>query len=319
MIVDWKKNCDSIYESKKLTSGDRWDKKSYGKQKLVYLNFLVKVKKMTREECFEEWKKLDSEKEKAEKFSFSDEELQEDFESFLRLSRLKEYSSMNFRKELKPVKIYSVEMKFINGLNAPLWIRQYWGAMLFYYKFESQNTVRVEKKPSVNSWAINHTVYKDKRYGANCQDEIARYSLADPKNPVLVNFLSGRNESRLNYVPSFMSNRGRIVGVYNSIEEIDDFISLIAPTRSTCSSCGALFETTSKTKRSLCEKCYEEYRRKYNATKEYSRKVKKGILKCPDKTRLLSCLSPGNREASESVSRKNASHAIWVRDRDEMK
>ncbi len=269
MIVDWARNCERIFEEKRLTEDEPIDTKIKYKQELIYLQYLINVKLLIdKADLFEEWFKIENRCAQSVYYIEDNRQLLCEFEKIYHKAKRLVYTRINYKEHLKPVKIYKSEIDFLNGLDVPLWVKQYWAGLLFYYKFQVQNFKRVQKSRTVNSWCMRHvTDVETKRYGSNSQDRIAHYrtQLKEQGIDVFLDYLKVKNDNYPTYKPAFLANSGEVVFQAETINEIDKFIKMIKISKCTCTECGREFEKKSKTKRTLCDKCYKNYRKKYKA------------------------------------------------------
>lgn len=270
MIVDWAKNCEKIFETKKLTMEDSADKLYKYKQEFVYLQYLAQVKLYDEQEIYDEWKRISNRNAPSAIGEFNEVDSLSDFQKIYSKAKRYTFTRLNFKEHLKPIKIYKAEVDFLNGLDVPLWVKQYWACLLFYYKFESQNTKRVQKSHCVNTWCMRQvTGIEVTRYGSVCQDRIARCRMrmrTEGTEP-FTDYLKLRLDHYPTYKPNFLQNSGDVAYKTDSINTISEFIKLIGPNTAICTKCGKEFVKSSKTKRTLCDECYKDYRRNYNIQK----------------------------------------------------
>ena len=257
MILDWAKHCEKIYNTKELSRDDPADNKRHFAQEIIYLCYLRDVLGKNELQCYKEWKKITNGV--ASIFKDDEEQLLIEFNSLYKKSLGKKYQSINYSKKLNPVNIYNAEILFLNKLNVPMWVKQYWLCLLVYYKFMIQKYNRVQKTKTLNSWAIRQTEYKVKNYGGVCQDKIASYKVNSSK-PIIKDYNKASNETYPTYVPAFLKKKGKIKYVCDDIDQIKDILQLLKPTCKKCEVCGKKFPVNPKTKRNLCEKCYKKYR-----------------------------------------------------------
>lgn len=258
MIVDWKLNCEHINRTKTLTDQDPSDAKYKYKQELIYLKYLMNIKKMDKQKCYREWLKITNGT--ASIFRTDKLGCNAQFNKMYQKANNYSYTKLNYAKRLEPIHIYKQEIDFLNNLDAPLWVRQYWACLLFYYKFESQNTQRVQKSTTLNTWCIKHTDIKTKRYGSKCQDIIAQYK--NKLNIKVINdYIKIGRDHYSSYKPDFIQTDGEVIYTAKTINEIDKFLKLIKPSMNICTKCGKEFIKTPRTQRTICEECYYKHRR----------------------------------------------------------
>lgn len=270
MIVDWAKNCERIFKTKKLTMDDAADRLYKYKQEFVYLQYLAQVKLYDEQEVYDEWKRISNRNAPSAIGEFNEAESMADFQKIYGKAKKYTFTRINFKEHLKPIKIYRGEVDFLNKLDVPLWVKQYWACLLFYYKFESQNTKRVQKSRCLNTWCMRQvTGVNDIRYGSHCQDRIAqcRMRMREKGTEPFTDYLKLRLDHYPTYKPNFLQSSGEVAYETDSVNTVDEFIKLIGPNMSICTECGKEFEKSSKTKRTVCDECYKKYRRAYNIQK----------------------------------------------------
>ena len=260
MILDWAEACDEIFNTHRLLRSDPSDNKSYYKQEIIYLRYLRDVKGYTADECYMNWLALENGTASAQIADAST--LRFLFHRAFGQSYVL-YRTLDCQHRLAPVTIYQSEIDFLNQLDMPLWVKQYWMALLVYFKFGSQISATVAKTPTLNAWCIRQTAYKDKRYGSKCQDKITKYQQS-LSNVVIKVAPPISDEKYVSYEPTFLTKDGQPVIVLASLRSIQAAISLVKPSYCTCEKCGRQFEKSAKQKRTMCDTCYHEWRITYN-------------------------------------------------------
>jgi len=157
MIVDWARNCETIWNTKRLSTDTPEDIRQLFKQELIYLRYLVDVRKYTKEECRSEWEQLANGS--ASMCLADPEDLSRGFAHTWSKAASFNIDPYHYDRPLQPIQIFQSEINFINSLPVPLWARQYWCALLVYYKFQRQNLTsdkEVTKTRTVTQWACRH-------------------------------------------------------------------------------------------------------------------------------------------------------------------
>lgn len=266
MIIDWVDNNNRIFKTKQLADEDASDRKISFRQEIVYIAFLVNEKKYTREQCFKEWRRLKN----GQASHFADDKEQQQIAFDRVWNKVQdERAQARYTAKILPITIFKSEIDFINGLDAPLWMRQYWAALLFYYKFAIQFYPTVQKSTSLNAWCLRHTVYKKKNYGGNCQDLLSEKQ-RKLGNGIIQNNMPVGKDRYPTYVPLFLAadKSTDVVQTFARLNQIDEFLALIKPPSAICTMCGKEFTLSSYTKRQVCEECYKAYRTQYYAQKK---------------------------------------------------
>ena len=277
MIIDWVKNSKEIQKTKRLRVEEPCDRKVSFKQEIVYVQYLLDVCGYDRDQCFKAWKQIKNGT--AAKFKGDPEAQKIEFLIIWRKIGNDQFRKPHYTKSVGPIKIFQEEIDFLNNLDAPLWMKQYWGALLFYYKFAVQIYERVFKTSTVNAWCVQHSEYKKKNYGGKCQDCLAEKALALKKQGVEIlqnSLILSAGDRWPAFIPAFCANNGCLVKEFQDINQIDSFISFIQPTSRACPQCGALFKLSSYKKTDLCPQCYQVYRR--NQKRLNKRKQRSGVI-----------------------------------------
>lgn len=256
MILDWAKQCELIHTTKELSRDDPADNKKRYTQEIVYVCYLRYVLGKNELQCYKEWKKIKNGV--ASIFKDDEDQLLIEFNSIYKKTGHNKYMSINCSTPLQDVEIYESEISFLNGLDVPIWVKQYWLCLLVYYKFMIQKYNRVQKTKTLNAWALRQTEYKRKNYGGNCQDIIAQYKKSVSKAPI-IDYAKTAGEQYPTYKPSFLKTKGNIVYLCNNINNIQEIFSLLKSNTRVCDVCGAEFIVSTKTKRTICDNCYENY------------------------------------------------------------
>ena len=224
----------------------------------MFLRYLHTVRGMSQAECYDMWVALSN----GTASMFQDDvETQKATFTLLWHQAWTTYVNVNCAKRLRSVQIFTSELGYLNALPAPRWVRQYWAALLFYYKFASQVNPRVPKSSTVINWCLRQTERRSVVYGGDnhCQDQIWRYSRVLPTR-VIIDSPGTKDLPVTTYKPAFLAEGGQVCYEAGSLSEIAGLMSLIAQPSGICQQCGATFPVTPKTKRVLCPECYRQHR-----------------------------------------------------------
>lgn len=252
-------------------SGD--NKKIRVRQEILYLVYLRNVLKYNKEQIFDEWLSI---KNGTASFFISDkEQLTIEFSHLFAKSEKPIYNNHLLSTPLEPIKIFKSEINFLNSLDTPLWVKEYWFCLLFYYKFEVQNQKRVQLSTSLNNWCIKQCRSIKAKYYHNAPEEIVKSKKRLEKN--IIDYHLKQSEEKYNsYTPSFLASDGEIKKIYYCLDDIKKAIKLVKDIKIKCSKCGKSFVKTSKTKTTLCPQCYIDHRRE-SKRKSYEKCKKQKI------------------------------------------
>ena len=254
MILDWAELCSRIYETRALLRDDPSDNKQYRKQEAVFIRYLHLVHGLSPEDCYATWASLANGT--AATFA-NDPNAQRLTFTAIWYQAFTTYAGVDCVHHLKPIAIFTSELEYLNSLPVPRWIRQYWGALLFYYKFAVQVNTRVPKTSTVINWCLRQTERRSAVYGGDhhCQEQIWKSAHTLPDR-VILDSPGTKDLPVATYKPAFLAETGSVCYRANSLTEVGGFLSLITAPSRTCTCCGAAFEVNSKTKRQLCPTCY---------------------------------------------------------------
>lgn len=255
MILDWSRQCYKIHQTRKLSRDDPSDNKSIFSQEAHYIKFLS-LKGLAYRDIYFQWAKI-----KNGMASVFKDEPEQMVATFARVYK----SSLNisdkvFKQHYTPVKIYKSEIKFLNSIEAPVWVRQYWLVMLIYWKFASQHSKNVEINSTLCNWALRQTGICNKRFSRH-QDEIAQYNRIE-SGYVLSTGIAKRKNSRIYW---FDWANKEIGGDFVEIKNLDNpkkTLKIIVGNKKICPNCGREFTYGSKCKTLLCSECYEKDRKR---------------------------------------------------------
>lgn len=269
MVVNWKKHCEKIYETKLLATKEISDKKRINQQEIMYVKYLTTLGK-DKLECFNEWLHLKNGI--AKEFKKDTEQQVIQFKYVYNAAMRVSNEILN--KDISKVEIFQEEIDFINNLNAPVWMRQYWGIMLVNYKFQKQIYNNVKFSPTLRAWAFRQiTGLNQLRYSNHAQQ------LRDKEIELgvrLINvYMSNDKKSMICYTMDCCKSSGTPVLEINDIQDSKEILKLITKSYKICNVCGKHFVSGAKSKREMCDSCYKKYRRKYKT--EFERKKRKAV------------------------------------------
>jgi len=272
MILDWSRQCYKIHQTRKLSRDDPSDNKSVFSQEAHYIKFLS-LKGLTYRDIYFQWVKIKNGM--ASVFKDDPEAVAATFAKVYKSSL--NIADKTFKQHYVPIKIYKSEIKFLNSVKAPVWVRQYWLAMLIYWKFASQHTKNVEINGTLCNWALRQTKLADNYFGHH-QDEIASFNRVGD-GYVLSSGIAKKKGGRIYWFDWAEKEKDDEAIEVKNLDNVKKALKLIVENRQTCSLCGKQFAFGGKCKRLLCPTCYEKERKKLiNAASKkyyYSKKSEK--------------------------------------------
>ena len=255
MILDWNTHCYKIHTTRKLRRDDPSDNKSVVSQEAHYLKYLAR-KKRSYPEIYLFWTKIKNGT--ASVFKDDPEQQVATFAKIFRAST--NIPDKAFEQHYGPVKIYESEIRFLNSVQAPVWVKQYWLIMLIYWKFAAQHTKNVEINGTLCNWAIRQTDIANKRYGRH-QDEIAKYNCS-VEGHVMQSDIYKRKNSRKYWFDWALEKSDEVFVEIKNLDNVKKALKMLDGNTLVCPNCGKKFIASSKQHTDLCPKCYKSQRKK---------------------------------------------------------
>lgn len=269
MIVDWWYNCNNIFKTKELSKDDPSENKHSLMQEIVYIKYLMEVKRFSLKKTFLEWCQIKNGS--AQAFNDKDDKRIQ-FNALYAKTTKRRYRNLNVSRKLLPINIYREELEYVNSIRCPLWTKKYWLCLLAYYKFMRQSVNRVEKSKTLNAWASRMAGIDN--YGSYAQDAIARYRIASGKK-VIVDYPKMECDMYPTYVPDFYRESGDVALVVTDINDLDKLLSKVEYSVAVCPMCNKEFDDKMG-QTPYCPDCYKIYRKNYLV--EQARRRRKKIF-----------------------------------------
>lgn len=261
MILDWSSHCYKIHTTHLLSRDDPSDNKSVVSQEAHYVKYLMR-KERKYAEIYLFWAKIKNGT--AAVFRDDPEQQVATFAKIFKASL--NIPDRSFEQHYTPVKIFESEIKYLNDIQAPVWVKQYWLVMLIYWKFASQHTKNVEINGTLCNWAMRHTSVKDKRYGLY-QDKIAQYNCLKEGHVMQTDIYKRKNSRKYWFDWSTEKSDEEFVEIKN-LDNMKKALKLLSGIELKCPICGKRFVATSRQHTDLCPKCYKIKRRQYKTQKQ---------------------------------------------------
>ena len=270
MILDWSRHCYKIHQTRKLSRDDPSDNKSIFSQEAHYIKFLS-LKGLPYRDIYFQWAKI-----KNGMASVFKDEPEQMAATFARVYK----TSLNiadkvFKQHYSPVHLYKSEIQFLNSIKAPVWVRQYWTAMLIYWKFASQHSKNVVINATLCNWAMRQTSLKDNYFGHH-QDEIAQYNCVDGKY-VLSTGIAKRKNSRTYWFEWLKDCSDEKALEIKNLDSVKKSLKIITGNKLICPECGREFTRSAKSKTNLCPTCYEKLRKQRESNRINALQKKKRL------------------------------------------
>lgn len=270
MIINWKKHCEKVRETRLLSTKDVSDKKKTYEQEVMFVKYLLFIGK-DKTACFAEWSRI--------KNGIA-HEFKKDIEQQLIQFRYIYNAALRTSDELlmanlEPVVIYQEEVDYLNSLNAPSWMKQYWAIMLVNYKFQKQLFPKVKYNATLRAWAFRQIKGIQQRYSNHAESIRKQEEAIGTK--IINSYVYNDRKARIYYNMSCCQESGTPALELKDIDEAKKILTLISKNSKVCSVCGKHFTINSKTKRDLCDNCYKKYRRTYKTEFERKRRSARNI------------------------------------------
>ena len=250
MIFNWYQNCNTVWQNKHYTDNDAYDHKTIRKQETYLIRYFISVCKYSVDATYERWLMVSGGT--ADLFKHDEEQCRLEFNALLKAAR--KIPTDGFNSEKVFVRLYQHEIDYLNQLDAPLWVRQYWLGMLFWYKYVDLQYPQVKASVSVEGWIFRqidqehefkykHTEINSwsRKNGIPFKKDVAK------SGPIIKADWTGRREGE-----------NKVVLVIKDPSEFIDHFNLLVSGTKVCKVCGRRFDFSSKTKRDICEKCWDE-------------------------------------------------------------
>lgn len=266
MILDWYSHCNKVLKNDHLDREDPSDNKSFFKQEVIYVRFLID-RGYTKDEVREKWLALDNGV--ASEFRHDKEQLLVQFNKTYDKARSNSYSFVSRCQPLSPISLTKAEIKKLNSLHAEKWIKEYLLGLLVFYKFSTQRKSSVEYSPTLSNWLLRQirTRYRFRSY-RDARGAIMKVIREAKPRPVKF-FPVQKGERYTSYsMPTIMREEDSVVCTISDLNSLTEGFAYIKDNKCVCAECGKVFTINSKTKRTLCEECYKKYRRKYKTAKD---------------------------------------------------
>ena len=271
MVVNWKKHCEKVYSTKLLATKEISDKKRINQQEIMFVKYLLTIGK-DKLECFNEWLHLKN----GVAHEFKKDTEQQVIQFKYVYNAALRVSNEILNKEITNVEIYQEEIDYLNNLDAPVWMRQFWGIMLVNYKFKKQIYNNVKFSTTLRAWAFRQITELDQLVYSNHAQQLRNKEIELGERLINV-YLSNDKKPMLCYTMDCCRNSGTPVLKIDDIQDSKQILKLITKSFKICSICGKHFTASSKSKREMCDDCYRKYRRKYKT--EFERK-KRNVQNC---------------------------------------
>lgn len=249
MILDWNAHCYKIHSTHMLKRDDPSDNKIVMSQEAHYVKYLL-LRSRSYSEIYMFWSKIKNGT--AAVFRDDPEQQVATFTKIFRASI--DIPNKTFEKHYEPVKIYKSEIKFLNDVAAPVWVKQYWLVMLIYWKFMSQHAKNVEITKTLSNWAMRHCDIANKRFGRH-QDEIAQYNRLEDGYVMQTDIYKRRNSRKYWFDWAVEKSDESFIEIKN-LDNMKKALKLISGNVVHCSRCGKKFVVKPKQQTDLCPDCY---------------------------------------------------------------
>lgn len=263
MIFNWSENCKTVLAKKQYTDNDAYDHKTIHKQESFLIKYLFCAGK-NYQQVYNIW--LTIKGGTADLFRHDEEQCKSEFQFLVNSARKIPEKSFTLGKPT--IRVYQSEINHLNKLDAPLWVRKYWLGFLLWYKYVSLQYNVVSSSVSVEGWIFRQIDSEHEfRYK---HAEINKWSRKN-NNPFKKNVGQGGTYVSVDWVGP-TENIDRVIGIYHDPSEFIKFFQFLKEGTHICPICGSEFDFNSKTKREICQKCWEQKER--DRKRQYQAKLR---------------------------------------------
>lgn len=258
MITNWYENCINITKTLHLNEDKKQVNSKYT-QEIHLIKFLM-GQGYTTEQIREIWNHIDNGT--ASSFDYDTEEGNVFFEKQMRAAKkIGDIEDIHYGCEL-----YQEEIQWINGLEAPLWVRKYLFGMFILYKSMKKKYKYVEYRTKWCSYVLSmcgdDLKYKRKsetisKWNRDCGLPMKLYPY---DNKVYFNF------------KDIKCKKDNLITDDISLDNFTEFFNLLDKETFICPECGQKFEKSGHSKVDICPDCVKKHIREHD-------RLRKGLKK----------------------------------------
>ena len=295
MILDWRRQCEAIDASRKLDRDDPSDNKSYYRQEIAYVRYLLLVLGLPYPEAKARWLSISNGV--AARFAGDREQLDAQFRKVASKAASRSCSFLDPSEPLAPVTIRRCDVEYVNSIDCERWVKRFLLGLLAYHGFARQRSSDVEYSPTLVNWLVRLAApgssvrsYRDARSALS-------KAFRGRKRPVSFHASKGRGRSTTFSMPFSLRQDGDQSPAIEleGLGGIPALMALADERTRVCEACGKRFPVGPKSKRRTCDSCYRRYRRDYKNAKgrEYYAAKKEAEKGNPDRNPAVVCYERG--------------------------
>lgn len=268
MILDWRRQCEAIDASRRLDRDDPSDNKSYYRQEVAYVRYLLSVLGLPYAEAKERWLSISNGV--AARFAGDRDQLDVQFRKVAAKARSRRYAFLDPSEPLRAVGIRRCDVDYVNSIDCEKWVKRFLLGLLAYYGFARQRTPDVEYSSTLVNWLVRLAdpgpavrSYRDARSALSV-------AFRSRKRPVSFHASKGRGRSTTFSMPFSARQDGDTAPavVLSTLDGVVMAMALAEDRTAVCESCGVRYPVGPKAKRRTCDACYAKYRRSYKNAKD---------------------------------------------------
>lgn len=254
MIFNWRNNCIKILQNNEYSHNDRWEIKEEYRQQIWLVAYLIRLG-WDKEKIYNKWKTIPTFKLSASE-GLHPEELEVYFDSLYSKGMITSGAPSFKKMNNVRLTIFQEEIDAINSIVTSYEFRKYLLMLLAVYKYYTFTRGSCYFDSKVRGYAFESSNL-DKKYG-NYSEALINLN-KEAGCPIQSKIVRQFHVSHL----SFVATTGTPAIEFEDPGEIIKHLDVIELPVMTCSICGRPFTYTTKTKRNVCDECYQTQRNEY--------------------------------------------------------
>lgn len=259
MIFDWQDNSNKVLETHRLSEGDDWEARRKWTQECALLRHVRHGLGWDEDKARSFWEGISNGLKVA--MSYDPAEVDRVWDGLWEAS-----GRLGPLKPLSKGWVTEGDLAFLDSLEAPLWVRRYWLALLIWIRSAKATHGMAEYDGHVNAWLLRQV--REVPSMGNAKKTLGRWSVACGRPFPLTTARAGKG-AKVVYVLDGRFGGGSVIGEFSPSECASAF-SLLERKTFVCRVCGARFDSSRFGKMKLCDSCRIKVR--LSANKEAHRK-----------------------------------------------
>lgn len=248
MVIDWYRNATRILSGKRLYDADKWDRRMKRAQEVNYLRFLIQRFGASRDFAWKEWRRIENGT--AKDLSYDEWAVERAFDR--QWKQALALSATPLPERLPDVDVTFEELAYLDSLDAPIRVKQYWLDLLVVLKTKRAMGERLTPDKAIESYLMDWNLHLERADAAFRY--VNKWSLRCG-----VPFPMSVSNGAPRYVMPDWAMRGskRFTVSLSQVDALYSLCGLLDRRSFHCPKCGGRFAKAEKAKTDLCGKCYE--------------------------------------------------------------